>query len=78
MIHELKILPQYLRSIKSGIKTYEVRRNDRDFQTNDVVHLYELKNGQTPIEPSFKYKISHIHYGLGMQEGYVVLGIYGI
>ena len=37
--HYLKILPEYYEAVKSGDKTFEVRKNDRDYQVNDVLHL---------------------------------------
>lgn len=40
-IHELKILPQYFNKISSGEKTFELRKNDRDFQVDDILILKE-------------------------------------
>lgn len=37
--HFLKIAPNYLDAIKSGEKTFEVRRDDRGFQTGDLLVL---------------------------------------
>lgn len=73
MIHDLKVLPQYLKRLKNFSKTSEVRFNDRDYQVGDQCNLFELKNGQTTVMADFQYKITHVHTGLGMQEGYVVL-----
>lgn len=39
--HELKTLPVYFDAVKRGDKTFEVRKNDRDFQTGDVLILKE-------------------------------------
>lgn len=41
MIHELKILPQYYCRVADGSKTFEIRRNDRGFQSGDTVILRE-------------------------------------
>lgn len=40
-IHSLKVWPEYFSAVASGEKTFEVRRNDRDFQGGDIVHLNE-------------------------------------
>lgn len=39
--HELKIWPRFYEEIKTGRKTYELRRDDRDFQCDDVLVLNE-------------------------------------
>ena len=41
MIHELKILPNYFDDVMSGRKTFEVRKNDRDFRVGDLLALNE-------------------------------------
>lgn len=41
MIHELKIWPAYFREVIAGTKTWELRRNDRDYQVGDLLRLME-------------------------------------
>ena len=35
--HELKIKPQYFWDIDCDIKTFEVRKNDRNFEVGDII-----------------------------------------
>lgn len=42
MIHQLKIESKYIRKIVEGLKTYEVRKNDRDFHVGDYLGLNEI------------------------------------
>ena len=35
MVHELKCWPEYFEAVISGAKTFEVRKNDRDFAVRD-------------------------------------------
>jgi hypothetical protein len=76
MKHELKIWPQYYCRVKDGSKTFEVRDNDRGFQTGDDVVLREWDPaieeydtyvgwatraiGFTNSEP-LKFKIGYVH-----------------
>lgn len=36
-LHEIKLLEQYARAKKDGIKPFEIRKNDRDYQVGDLV-----------------------------------------
>jgi len=40
-MHELKIDPEYFQAIKDGKKTFELRKNDRDYKEGDILHLRE-------------------------------------
>ena len=44
MTHKLKILPVYFKSVVDGTKTFEVRKNDRNFKSGDIVILQEYEN----------------------------------
>jgi Domain of unknown function (DUF3850) len=39
--HELKIWPRFYEEVESGRKTYELRKDDRDFQCDDTLVLKE-------------------------------------
>ena len=41
MIHALKIHPEYFAEVLTGKKTFEVRENDRDYKTGDLLALNE-------------------------------------
>lgn len=40
-VHELKILPEYYNAVRFGDKRFEIRKNDRDFHTGDILRLKE-------------------------------------
>lgn len=42
-LHELKLLEQYAEAKKCGIKPFEIRKNDRDFQVADLVKYRVVK-----------------------------------
>lgn len=74
-VHNLKIKPKYFNDVVKGLKTFEVRYNDRNFKVGDIIVLEEFDNrGYTG-----KYLNCEITYVMDdmefMKENYVVLGI---
>ncbi|HFK6404225.1 ASCH/PUA domain-containing protein [Listeria seeligeri] len=71
--HELKILSEYFWDIIEGRKTFEIRKNDRDFQVGDYLILKELKDEKhtgwkITVEVTYITKYEQ-------KENYVVMGI---
>lgn len=83
MVHTLKILPKYYKDVISGKKTFEIRKNDRSFQLDDILALKEWVEEQTEIGLKGYYtgsmvfaKITYIFDNPDyLKEGYVILGI---
>lgn len=80
MVHELKISPAYFEDVISGRKTFEVRKNDRDFRENDYVALKEFRiDAPDGMQYTGRSAIYRITYILDNPEfckaGYVVMGI---
>lgn len=75
MTHYLKISPYYINEVIEGNKTFEVRKNDRNFQVGDVIILQEYHNSKY-LERKISAKITYILDRFeGVPSGYVVLGI---
>lgn len=76
MIHQLKQAFNYFEDVTSGRKTFEVRKNDRDFKAGDFLGLNELN---TDGKETGRFALFRISYVLDApeycKEGYVVLGI---
>lgn len=74
MIHELKILPEYFEEVETNHKTFEIRKNDRDFQVGDILILNEWDGGYTDnsVERLVTYILSDNKY---VKEGYVIMSI---
>ena len=77
--HELKTLLKYFKAVINGNKTFEVRKDDRDYQVGDELLLRKYDNGQYLVD-NYRCRITYI---LGRNEdekifvsdGYVILGI---
>ena len=68
MMHELKIEKNYLENLCLNKKKAEIRYNDRDYQVGDKLSF--ISSGYSRV-----FIITHIHSGLGLQEGYVCLSL---
>lgn len=73
MVHELKIAPEYFKNVRTGLKKFEIRKNDRDFKVGDRLSLKEW-NGYHYTGKSISVVVTYITDYM-QKKGYVVLGI---
>jgi hypothetical protein len=63
--------------VEKGIKTFEIRFNDRNYKVGDILHLQEFCSGEytgRTIEKEICYMIDSPEY---CKDGFVVLGLKG-
>ncbi|WP_326511366.1 ParB/RepB/Spo0J family partition protein [Clostridium intestinale] len=77
--HNLKVLPKYFKAIEKGIKLFEVRKDDRDYQVGDTLVLSKWDKGRYLVD-QIKAEITYIlgrneDEKIYVPEGYVILGI---
>lgn len=72
--HELKTLPNYYQAVRDGLKTFECRFNDRNFEVGDTVILKEyLPESKTYTGRQMEIKIKYILENFeGLNDGWVV------
>lgn len=76
--HDLKTHPQFWEQVLLGTKSFELRRNDRDFKVNDFVRLNRF-------DPSFGFTGETQSYAItyillpedcpGLLPGFCILGL---
>ncbi|EHJ57636.1 hypothetical protein HMPREF9318_00118 [Streptococcus urinalis FB127-CNA-2] len=72
--HMLKCYPQYFEAVKSGIKNFECRYNDRDFKVGDELLLREYDPKQGYTDRCIVRKITYVLSDFtGLKDGYVIL-----
>lgn len=82
--HEVKCWPEYFDRLLNGDKPFELRKNDRDYQTGDKLHVFEYDNSDdVPVgvdrytERSAMFDITYVLKGpcFGLAEGWAILGL---
>jgi hypothetical protein len=84
--HKLKCLDDFYQDVITGKKTFEVRKNDRDFAIGDTIDQQEITVGPNQFTgldefsytgETMKMEITYMLKGgrWGIEEGYCVLGI---
>jgi hypothetical protein len=82
MTHTLKTWPEYWDAVDCGDKTFEVRRDDRNFKVGDTVQLIRWDKAILPANDGHyccTRRIVYILHGdrFGIEPGYVVMGLGG-
>lgn len=79
-IHKLKTWLKYYEPISKQEKTFELRKNDRDFKVRDFLYLQPFDHEKN-IEVQMGRQLAKITYVLtdakefGLQDGYAILGL---
>lgn len=77
-VHDLKVWKEFFKDLETKKKTFEVRKNDRNFQVGDLLMLMEY-NKETDnftgryLEREIVFKFDGGQFGL--EAGFCVLGI---
>lgn len=71
--HELKILPEYLEAVVDGSKTFEIRKNDRNFSVGDTICLNEFDG--TKMTGRWTERVVTYITDYEQKDGYVVMGM---
>lgn len=76
--HILKCWPEHFQNCRSGVKKFEIRLNDREYEVGDYLEQHEFEsNGQVFTGEQDTYKVTHLLKGgqFGIEPGFVVMSI---
>ena len=73
--HKLKLAKMFFEDVRLGRKSFELRKNDRDYQIGDILELSEMDNGE-PTGRVIEKEITYILEGFaGLKEDYCILAL---
>lgn len=81
-VHHLKTWPQYFKLMQLGLKTFEFRRDDRNFRQGDLLILQEWEPDVVTVDAGrftgriFKCVVRLVLRDVpGMPEGYCIMQV---
>lgn len=74
-VHDVKLGATFFDDVKTGHKTFELRKNDRGYKEGDTIVLHEYKNGATTGRTITKKIVYMLEDFTGLEDGYCILGL---
>lgn len=77
--HNLKTWPEHFKDVSKGHKTFELRKNDRDYKVGDILWLEEYLPEEKKLTGHYvKVEVTHILHeinakGFGLAENHVIM-----
>lgn len=73
--HKLKLAKMFFNDMQTGRKTFDLQKNDREYQLGDVIEYREMDNGE-PTGRVIEKEITYILEGFaGLKEDYCILAL---
>ena len=74
-VHDVKLGATFFDDVKTGRKTFELRKNDRGYKEGDTIVLHEYKDGATTGRTITKKIVYMLEDFTGIEDGYCILGL---
>lgn len=74
-VHDVKLGTTFFDDVKTGRKTFELRKNDRGYKEGDTIVLHEYKDGTTTGRTITKKIVYMLEGFTGLEDGYCILGL---
>lgn len=74
-VHSIRLAKTYFNDVASGKKSFELRKNDREYKVGDMLEMLEFADGKNTgriIQAEVVYMLEEY---TGLEEGYCILGI---
>ncbi len=74
-VHDVKLGTTFFDDVKTGRKTFELRKNDLGYKEGDTIVLHEYKDGTTTGRTITKKIVYMLEDFTGLEDGYCILGL---
>lgn len=73
-VHQIRIATTYFEDAASGRKSFELRKNDRNYKEGDILEMMEFKDGRNTGRTIRKVVTYLLENYSGLQDGYCIMG----
>ena len=73
--HRLKIAKMFFDVVDAGKKSFELQKNDRNYQIGDILEMHEMDNGEETGRITEKKVIYVLEGFKGLEKGCCILGL---
>lgn len=74
-VHQIRLSAQYFDDVCSGKKSFEFRKNDRNYKVGDILEMMEFKEGRNTGR-MVKVLVTYLLDGYtGMEDDYCIMSI---
>lgn len=74
-VHSVKIGKEFFEDVKNNIKTFELRKNDRNYKVGEILELHEYEAGEETGRTCRKLITYMLKEFTGLQDNYCILGL---
>ena len=74
VIHQIKLEAAFFDDVASGRKSFELRKNDRNYKEGDTLEMEEIKDGAKTGRKCSKRIVYMMENFEGLENGYCILG----
>jgi len=74
-VHQIRLATQYFEDVCSGKKSFELRKNDRNYKTGDILEMVEFKDGRNTgrmVRAEVTYMLEDY---TGLEDGYCIMAV---
>lgn len=74
-VHDIKIGKEFFEDVKNNVKTFELRKNDRNYKVGEILELHEYEAGEETGRTCRKLITYMLKEFTGLQDNYCILGL---
>lgn len=72
--HQIKLKAEFFDDAVAGRKSFELRKNDRNYKEGDMLEMEEIKDGKKTGRKCSKRIVYMMENFEGLEDGYCILG----